>query len=233
MKKLFIISSFVLLFGLGISGAHAADTGFVALAPIPGLTKGVIANPTGLANFFNNLYKYLVGLAAALAVIQIIWAGIEIAANRDNVGTLLDEKGKIYNAIFGLLLVLSPVLVFSIINPSILNLSLNLQPLNTAPQQIKTGPKQLDLISSNVCDSRMFSLLKCDPQTEVCAINPNTGNPGCFPKDQAKNYVDYSTHYPDAVTCKEKTFCPYACTAFTLAIPTEYLCSKKDPATQN
>ncbi len=109
--------------------------GFTALAPIPGLTDTgatSVINSTTLSNFFNNLYKYLIGVAAILAVIMITWSGIEIAVNKDNVSKLLDSKGKIYNAIFGLVLVLSPALVFSIINPSILNLSLNLPPIKTA-----------------------------------------------------------------------------------------------------
>ncbi|MDP2655230.1 MAG: hypothetical protein Q8P17_01580 [bacterium] len=109
----------------------ALAQGFVPLAPIPGLTDTQYA-PNGLAAFFNNLYKFAIGIAAALAVIQIIWAGLEIAIfQKDSVSAITDNKGKIYNAIFGLVLVLSPVLVFSIINPSILNLSLNLPALDT------------------------------------------------------------------------------------------------------
>ena len=84
----------------------------------------------GLATFFNNLYKYLIGLAAALAVIMIIWGGLEYST-QDSISKKSDGKQRIYDAIFGLVLVLSPVLVFSIINPSILNLSLNLKPLDT------------------------------------------------------------------------------------------------------
>jgi len=123
---------------------HVFAQGFTALAPIPGLTSPEatsVVNADTLANFFNNLYKYLIGLAATLAVIQIIWAGINIAMHQDNVSSITDEKGKIRNAIFGLILVLSPVLVFSIINPSILNLSLNLPKLETATTMtIGTAP---------------------------------------------------------------------------------------------
>lgn len=123
----------------------AAD-GFVPLAPIPGLTDGTnvgsVVKSADLANFFNNLYKYLIGVAATLAVIEIIWGGLEIATNRDNAGKILDAKGRIMQAVFGLILVLSPVLVFSIINPSILNLSINLDKIKTlstpAAQQATT-----------------------------------------------------------------------------------------------
>lgn len=45
--------------------------------------------------------------------------------------TVTDSKGRIAQALLGLTLVLSPVLVFSIINPSILNLSINLPALDT------------------------------------------------------------------------------------------------------
>ncbi len=137
MKKILFIAGSFLLFGIA---PHVLAEEFVALAPIPGLTdpSSAIANSESLANFFNNLYKYLIGLAAALAVIEIIWGGLEIAVNKENVSKLTDAKGRIVQAIFGLVLVLSPVLVFSIINPSILNLSLNLRPLDTAPGQTLT-----------------------------------------------------------------------------------------------
>ncbi|MFA6407934.1 MAG: hypothetical protein WCW36_00435 [Candidatus Paceibacterota bacterium] len=132
MKKYFLFSlGLVTLLGFA---PHVFAEGFVALAPIPGLTQGATADTAGLASFFNNLYKYLIGLAATLAVIQIIWAGIDMAVfHKDAVSEITNDKGKIYNAIFGLILVLSPALVFSIINPSILNLSLNLPEIKTAP----------------------------------------------------------------------------------------------------
>ncbi|MHB0865857.1 MAG: hypothetical protein ACYC1Y_03095 [Minisyncoccota bacterium] len=117
--------------------------GFTALAPIPGLTDTSatsVISSTSLANFFNNLYKYLIGLAAVLAVIEIIWGGIEIST-KDSVSKQSDGRERITQAILGLILVLSPVLVFSIINPSILNLSLNLPPigLNTPPYTAAGG----------------------------------------------------------------------------------------------
>lgn len=120
---------------------------FVPLAGIPGLTQGVTADQAGLANFFNNLYKYLIGLAAVLAVIEIIWGGLLIST-QDSISKKGEGKEKIQNAIFGLVLVLSPVLVFSIINPSILNLSLNLPKLGTT----SAPAAQTETCTSN-CDT--------------------------------------------------------------------------------
>ncbi len=131
MKKILLASLFFLFLGLV---PHAlAQQSFVPLAPIPGLTD---IQPTEgeLASFFNNLYKYLIGLAATLAVIEIIWGGLEIST-QDSISKQSEGKKRIQEAITGLVLVLSPALVFSIINPSILDLSLNLPKLDlTAPK---------------------------------------------------------------------------------------------------
>jgi hypothetical protein len=104
------------------------SAGFVPLTNIPGLTSGVATNQSGIANFLNNLYKYLIGLAAVLAVIEIVWGGIEIST-QDSISKHEAGKERIQGALLGLVLVLLPVLVFSIINPQILNLSFNLPPI--------------------------------------------------------------------------------------------------------
>lgn len=144
MKKiifLFAFASFVLLApsAVALAAAQCTDGGFCALAPIVGLTdqsmmNGVIGNAS-FAAFFNNLYKFLVGIAVALAIIEIIWGGLEIST-KDSVSSKSDGKQRIYNAIMGLLLILSPVIVFSIINPNILNLSIKMDPIvsKTVPQ---------------------------------------------------------------------------------------------------
>lgn len=139
-KNLFLLS----LLALVSFAPHVLAQGFVPLAPITGLTDSATLNmtstfnPNTLANFFNNLYKYLIGLAATLAVIEIIWGGLEIST-KDSVSKQSDGKERIQQALFGLVLVLSPVLVFSIINPSILNLSLNLPPIDLAVPAVSGG----------------------------------------------------------------------------------------------
>ena len=124
--------------------ASTESTGFVPLAPIPGLTDvGSNITSSTLAGFLNNLYLYLIGAAATLAVIMIIWGGLEIST-QDSISKQGAGRQKIQQAILGLVLVLSPVLVFSIINPSILNLSLALPALDTktsrTPSSSVKGP---------------------------------------------------------------------------------------------
>lgn len=141
MKKTILLSILFALFAF-VPHAFATQTGFVPLAPIPGLTdsdtaNGVInngsaangvINTNSFALFFNNLYKFLVGLAIALAIIEIIWGGLEYSTT-DSIGNKEAGKKRIRNAILGLVLILSPVLVFSIINRNILNLSVTLTPI--------------------------------------------------------------------------------------------------------
>ena len=189
MMKTIFVSGAILFFSV-VPYAFAAD-GFVALAPILGLTQGVTADTARLAAFFNNLYKYAIGMAAVLAVIMIIWGGLQYAT-QDIPGAKQEGKDRILQAILGLVLVLSPVLVFSIINPAILNLSLNLRPLDTksgnyvAPTTVlppcgsgrrtnctPVAPKMegvTDTPTGLYCYMRIIDLKKADSPTEyVCA----------------------------------------------------------------
>ncbi|HQT82804.1 MAG TPA: pilin, partial [Candidatus Paceibacterota bacterium] len=192
-------------------------TGFTALAPIPGLTdqsSTAVVNSTTLANFFNNLYKYLIGFAATLAVIMIIWGGLEIST-KDSVSKQTDGKERIYNAIFGLVLVLSPVLVFSIINPAILNLSLDLPALHTSPSTGTTSGSANGTAASQtpttdtasgcsvIGTAGIFKTASCPTQTAVTSFNCNDSSlsqiiPSC------KSSLDPITH-----ACLDKTITVY------------------------
>ncbi len=176
MKKIILFSAIFAFLGFV---PHVLAQGFVPLAEIPFLTD-IPSTQSGLPVFFNNLYKYLIGLAAVLAIIQITWSGIEIAMNKDDVSKIMEDKGKIYNAIFGLVLVLSPVLVFSIINPNILNLSLNLPALDTkstrAPQTGTGTPKPVaDAVSSNGSAFKLNTCSATGDCTEAKALCTNAG----------------------------------------------------------
>lgn len=160
---------------LGLSNTASAQ-GFVPLAPIPNLTD-TQSTGGGLAVFFNNLYKYLIGLAATLAVIQIIWSGIEIAWNQDDVSKIKDDKGKIYNAIAGLALVLSPALVFSIINPNILNLSISLPPIDLSIESPMPGPAPTRTTSSN---GSIMDLYRCTDTGDCTQAKLACTNAGGF-----------------------------------------------------
>ncbi len=194
-----------------IQTSNSAPNSFVPLAPIPGLTQGATSDSSGIASFLNNLYKYLIGLAAALAVIEIIWGGLEIAT-QDSVSKKSDGRKRITDAVLGLVLILAPVLVFTIINPSILNLSVGMPALNT-PTGTWAGGATTPIDQGVACASGT----DCSAATQQC--NSATGQDqsannephaclktgGTIDTSIAKNCVMYLTKVPDV--------CPADCTA--------------------
>lgn len=136
----FLLGTLVLILGFA---THTYAQGFIPLAPITELTDPAtidsVARSNNLAVFFNSLYKYAIGLAAVLAVIEIIWGGLQIST-QDSISKQGEGRERIQQAIIGLILVLSPVLVFSIINPSILNLSISLGPLDLTVKPMPVTP---------------------------------------------------------------------------------------------
>lgn len=111
--------------------AHAAGTDFVPLLPsLPGLTE--TRDATSLAPFLSQVYKICIGLAAVLAVLQLMRAGVMYMGG-DSITEKKDARALIGTSLAGLLLVLSPVIVFSIINPKILNLDISAGNLQSTP----------------------------------------------------------------------------------------------------
>jgi hypothetical protein len=122
----------------GAPSAPSSATGgstFVPLAPIPGLTDTPTNN---LATFFNNLYKFCIGAAAVLAILEITMGGFQVMSG-DSITAHSDGRDRIVGAILGLVLVLSPFLIFSIINPSILSLQINTSGLQPTTGGSTTG----------------------------------------------------------------------------------------------
>lgn len=123
------ISSFI-FFVLGIAvlalpGLALAQYEFTPLTNLPGLDQA--AGSDSLPTFFNNLYRLCIGAAAVIAVLQIMRAGAYFMFNKGSVAHNEKAKGLIMNSVLGLLLVLSPVIVFNIINPDILDLRLDVE----------------------------------------------------------------------------------------------------------
>lgn len=117
MRLLILLASF----GLPVL-AYAQGTDFIPLLPsLPGITE--VSSANSIAPLLSQIYKICIGLAAVLAVLQIMRAGI-LYMGGDSITEKKEARGLIGTALAGLLLVLSPVIVFSIINPDILNLNI-------------------------------------------------------------------------------------------------------------
>ena len=156
--------------GAGTGSSYApSDTSFVPLAPIPGLDQGVDATGQGIATFLNNLYFFVIGIAVILAGGMIIYGGVEYALSE--VPSMKgDGRRKITQALLGLVLVLAPALVFGIINPAILNLNVNFEPLKTTWGNYQ-GSTGVQPNSENMCTGT-----DCSTQATQCSggngLNP-------------------------------------------------------------
>jgi hypothetical protein len=110
------------------------------LTGIPGVTQGLNATERGtdsnLTDFFANMFYLGVGIAGILAVIMLMWGGIEYMTS-EAVGSKENAKGRITNAVIGLIVVLMSWLILFTINPQILELKLNPQS-SGSPQNVQT-----------------------------------------------------------------------------------------------
>jgi hypothetical protein len=85
------------------------------LVAIPGYTPG-----GGLQSFVNLIYGIAISVAALLAVIKIVIAGVKWMLS-DVVTDKSEAKKDIQGALFGLIIIISAVLIISVINPDIVN----------------------------------------------------------------------------------------------------------------
>lgn len=86
------------------------------LAPIGGLTGA----PT-LSQYLQGMFRFLIGLSGALAVIMIVICGIKYMGSGDNSGARSDARECIKNALFGVLIAIGAWMLLNTINPQTLN----------------------------------------------------------------------------------------------------------------
>jgi hypothetical protein len=106
------------------------DNAFKPLTQLPGIQQA--ASSDTLPQFLNQLYKICIGLGATFAFIMIMYAGFQIMTSQGSVASNEKAKTHIREALFGLLLILAPTIVFTIINPDILKLNINVDGLKSS-----------------------------------------------------------------------------------------------------
>ena len=117
---------FIFIFILGIMStaavAHAAE-GFVPIAPIPGPNGAPITQSTSLEDYINAAFRIALGVGAVLAVIYIGVGGFEYMLSQTLPGQK-DGRARIWNALYGLAILILVFLVLYIINPNIVSLNI-------------------------------------------------------------------------------------------------------------
>ena len=137
MKKTLLLALAFLT--LPILAFAAEELQFQPLTSIPAFEQFQASN--NLSTFFDSLYKLCIGAAAVLAVFQIVKSGIIYSLGDTGFFEKREAKSTIMRAILGLLLVLSPAIVFSAIDERILNLDIGVGNL----RQSETGQKSGDI----------------------------------------------------------------------------------------
>ena len=118
---------------------------YTPLAPLEGLSSGdnvPVGKDTnqenGLTIYVKQLYKWGVALTSGLAVIMIMWGGVEYMTSAGG-GGIEEAKKRISAAIAGLLLALGSYIILQTINRDLVNVHFDLQEIKvdvTVPQYV-------------------------------------------------------------------------------------------------
>src|SRR3990167_10753943 len=135
MNKL-IISIFFLALAVPVLAQEAKPTDYTMLAPIPQLaTEG---EKTNAVTYVTGLFKLAIGLAGALAVVMIIYAGIKYMST-DAFSGKEEAKGVIENALWGLGLAIAAWLILYTINPKLVEIKFDIPKQKIAPSTLSGG----------------------------------------------------------------------------------------------
>ena len=153
------------------------DTTYQPLAPLPGLgdkfdTQATTTNPCPFGVYLNVMIKIFLGIAGVLAVIMIVWGGIQYMTT-ELISSKEAGKDSIVNAIFGLVLALGAYLLLYTINPDILNVCLN----NMKPVEITLSEAPPTASDFNPSEAIPTGALKsCSEGISKPAVSTSGGN---------------------------------------------------------
>lgn len=109
-----------------------AAAGYEPLVEIPGVPEG----PVDISKYLLGIYDFLLSIVGIVAVVMLIWGGMQYIAAAGNGGAVTTAKESIKDALFGLLLALLSYVIVGTINPDVLYLR---QPGAAFENQITAG----------------------------------------------------------------------------------------------
>lgn len=194
--------------------AQQSNGGFVSLTGVRGLQEA--GRPGDFAGLLNNLYLLCVGAGAILAVLQILRGGLTYMLS-DSVTNKKEARDTIVMALVGLLLVLSPTIVFGIIDPRILSLQVNFSGIRPSTEPDPTDRNGLPVCVINgqsyppiqngrgvssaaeqqCCLNQGYTLVPVPnvPGSFTCYATPPQSNPQDDPGGSGQTQVGGTTYY--------------------------------------
>ncbi len=139
MKKLLIL--IILSISFIPSYSKAADT-YTLLEPLPCISgvgnckEGEMQKEIDINGYILYVYKFSIGLAVILAIVMIIWGGFEYMTSEVPF-IKSDGKTKIQNAITGLAMVLVSYLILVTIDPRLVNIYSNIEPIKIPTKDLQ------------------------------------------------------------------------------------------------
>jgi hypothetical protein len=140
INNLILLLIFSLFFTPLISFAEEAVPTFVPLVGIPGVNADA-----DFGTYINALYTLSISLAALLAVIKIVIAGVKWMLT-DSVSGIGNAKEDIKGALIGLLIIISAVVVLNFVNPKLTSTDIFLEPVNSTSTQSKPSKPTIDVV---------------------------------------------------------------------------------------
>lgn len=149
---LFVLTFIVLLLPV----VALAQVKYAPLIQIDGLTNSVQGE--SFSQYVNFLYGFSIAIAALLAVIKIIIAGVKYMLS-SLPGTKGDAKTEIQGALLGLLLILGAFLILNTINPALTNTAIQFDQIEKQAtiQTRPAGVRAAGDISEDIAASRAIS----------------------------------------------------------------------------
>jgi len=163
-----------------IAAPHVQAQEFVPLVGIPYVDTSA---PASLAGYVNALYTAAISIAAFMAVVKIIFAGVKYMLS-DVVTSKEDAKKDIRGALIGLLIVVGAVLILNTINPQLKGLrALDGPPINVELRgggQNSNYGQSLDWTNATT-EERFAAVENCTG--EMTPVINQDGGLDCIPKD--------------------------------------------------
>ncbi len=95
---------------------------FTPNVPIPGTFEGAIPVDDKLvAKYIGAFFIYFVGIVGILAVVMVMWGGYHYITSQGNPQKIREGKETITNAIIGLILAFTSILLLRLINPALVS----------------------------------------------------------------------------------------------------------------
>ena len=104
---------------------NASAQTYKLLAPLP-QGEATVDVETGFSTYAANLFWFLLSAAVILALVMMIIGGVEYVGSAGNTSLVGDAKGRMLNALLGLLLALSAWLILNLINPDLVDFKITI-----------------------------------------------------------------------------------------------------------